>query len=353
MMGRPARPAQYSTSVYDYENNRYYHTTAAAEGNLDNCSWGDMDHIVGRNMFGAEDNSAHITSTAEVLNFGGRREETYDGTAMVRGIPCDKWINVVARLPTNESDAFFNMTTEYYFSVDGYDIPEADGQRIPIRFRIFGIRSETNYTTGEVIGSHEFDHIYDYTSFHVGPSSASIFSQPCGISCYSTNATWDDTVLDPTPCPEACPVPEGSIQVPPTVHSGPPPPPSIPDGVFESQIAVVADAAVAVFGSPHRFFFERAFKEGLIAQLEGVSEDNVVIVDINPDMGSTLDSIIVEFFVSDPPNGLDDAVGRVTQISDCIPLVSSSCDLQGDLNGDGIIQIDDLLMMLSAFNVRC
>eukprot|EP01052_Picozoa_sp_SAG31_P054108 SAG31_NODE_14219_length_820_cov_1.085992_1_plen_148_part_10 len=101
MMGSPARPAQYSTSVYDYENNRYYHTTAAAEGSLDNCSWGDMDHIVGRNMFGAEDNSAHITSTAEVINFGGRREETYDGTAMVRGIPCDKWINVYARLPTN------------------------------------------------------------------------------------------------------------------------------------------------------------------------------------------------------------------------------------------------------------
>eukprot|EP01052_Picozoa_sp_SAG31_P080051 SAG31_NODE_39797_length_285_cov_1.080645_1_plen_53_part_10 len=53
-------------------------------------------------MFGAEGDGAHITTTANVLAFGGtnrdgsERVETYDGTAVVRGISCDKWINVVA-----------------------------------------------------------------------------------------------------------------------------------------------------------------------------------------------------------------------------------------------------------------
>jgi hypothetical protein len=47
-----------------------------------------------------------------------------------------------------------------------------------------------NYVANHVpIGDlHVYDHIYDYTSFHVGPPDASVFDQPCGIPFISTAA---------------------------------------------------------------------------------------------------------------------------------------------------------------------
>merc|ERR1719326_2138998 len=103
--------------------------------------------------------------------------------------------------------------------------------------RLVGNATDVNRTTGEVTGSHDFDHIYDYISFHVGPPPDSVFVRPCGMVCYSTNATWDPTTLPAADCASACPA--TGIQDPPTTHD---PvwlePVDVPDGAYQGQIAV-------------------------------------------------------------------------------------------------------------------
>jgi hypothetical protein len=261
-----------SSSVYDYADNIYWHVDADGTG-----TWGDMDHISGRNMFGG---GAHVTSTASMLRFGGDMEETYVGREAARGIMCDKWTSSSARFGST-------MQLDWYFSANGWDTPEAAGERVPIRLQLTGSRQsfsregctavpgtdeeeaaeatscdltavvgescaatqaddDTETTcavsdtggnctatgtgscayTAPIVGScartagtgsctyvaprvpigepHVYDHIYDYTSFHVGPPNGIVFDQPCGMEFISTNTTWNPKTLPNKACPVQC-----------------------------------------------------------------------------------------------------------------------------------------------------
>ena len=95
------------SSVYDYKNNRYYHSTSTSN------KWGDMKHLEGRNFMSG--NGAHITSSEKFFRFGGNQTETYGGQQYVRGILCDKWTATMCSTRSGCSGG--NYTLDYFFSV--------------------------------------------------------------------------------------------------------------------------------------------------------------------------------------------------------------------------------------------
>jgi hypothetical protein len=70
-----------------------------------------------------------------------------------------------------------------------WSIPEDNSVRVPVRLVLEG-----NGSTGLIY------HVYDYTSFHVGPSEDASFVQPCGMVCTSSNQTFSTVELPVIPC---------------------------------------------------------------------------------------------------------------------------------------------------------
>lgn len=91
-----------------------------------------------------------------------------------------------------------NYTLTYYFSSADWSIPEDNASQVPVRVVLKGysIKSLDFRTMQPIIPPErsDFHHIYDYTSFHVGPPDAVEFAQPCNLECTSTNTTWTTAV---------------------------------------------------------------------------------------------------------------------------------------------------------------
>ena len=131
------------SSVYDYKNNRYYHSTSTSN------KWGDMKHLEGRNFMSG--NGAHITSSEKFFRFGGNQTETYGGQQYVRGILCDKWTATMCSTRSGCSGG--NYTLDYFFSAANWHIPEANSTRVPVRCELKGWRLNTR-TPGKVVNGH-------------------------------------------------------------------------------------------------------------------------------------------------------------------------------------------------------
>ena len=202
-----ARGGTESSSVYDYATNRYFHTSP------DGCEWGDMAHISGRRNFGGG-NGAHVTSSAELLFLDDRQGMDYTGTGLARGILCDTWTDTRLR-GVQGAGNYSSMVLKFFFSHSSWSIPEDNFDRVPVRVELSGMRANSNrsaprgtdrtlYNEDGTVSFHEYYHVYDYTSFQAGPVDAAAFARPCGTRCFSTNTTWDPTILDVIGCPGDC-----------------------------------------------------------------------------------------------------------------------------------------------------
>lgn len=87
-----------------------------------------MDHIDGGGFMAASDGSPHVTTSADLLDFGGGEEEIYMGQVPVRGILCDYWTS-------SQNSTYGNVTSFFevgmYFSAESWSIPEAEGEHEP------------------------------------------------------------------------------------------------------------------------------------------------------------------------------------------------------------------------------
>ena len=110
-----------------------------------------------------------------------------------------------------------------------------------------------------------------------------------------------------------------------------------------------------MYASPARVAFEADFKAGVASSLGlGVTSDQIVIVGVST-------GIVVDFYITSPPPGVDLAAIAAVSTT-CVATVGSlsvgpspapACDLRADLDASGVVDIRDLLMVLSYFNVRC
>ena len=233
-----ARGGTDSSSVYDYATDRYFHTSP------DGCEWGDMAHLSGRRSFGGG-NGAHVTSSAELMSLDSRMGMDYTGTASARGIFCDTWTDITER-GVHGAGNYSTMTIKFYFSHSTWSIPEDNFSHVPVRVELSGLRENRNRTSGRpmmnedgTVSAHEYYHIYDYTSFQAGSVDSAVFDRPCGSRCFSTNTTWDPTILDSIGCPGDCDTDNTPVaSIAPSAggrggggrpsFGGPPPPPPPP-----------------------------------------------------------------------------------------------------------------------------
>jgi hypothetical protein len=211
---------QSSTNIYDFGKNHYFHLDSQA-----GCQWGDTAHITGRS-FGVEQSGGsgpHLSTSERYFRFGAGMNETYVGRKTVRNIMADHWIATMSRGGNRSS----TMTLDYYFSVPEWKLPDTGSTRVPLRLKLTGTRLVTSATDRACVAkcnppgracwtkcskplpkgqwyNHTYDHVYDYTSFKVGAPKASVFDQPCGIACKSTNKTWNPMTLPAIGCPGQC-----------------------------------------------------------------------------------------------------------------------------------------------------
>ena len=105
--------------------------------------------------------SPQIGTTADFFRFGETMNETYMGTAQVRGILCNHWqatsftvipmTNSTTNVTTNVS---LPMTLDWYFEHPDFLLPNTDGFQAPVRLRLQGTGFRGPY-----------DHFYDYVTF--------------------------------------------------------------------------------------------------------------------------------------------------------------------------------------------
>lgn len=133
---------------------------------------------------GTTGRTARIGSTAEMFRFGAQFDETYMGVAEARGIRCDHWTSNFQAGPVN-------MSLDWFFATEEWEMPEANGSRIPVRLVLTGTGPNSDGTPG----MHEFEHVYDYSSFHVGlqghhhHNPDDLFRLDCDQICSGTNFT--------------------------------------------------------------------------------------------------------------------------------------------------------------------
>lgn len=119
----------------------------------------------------------HVKGLADIFKFSSKFNETYKGTAQVRGIPAHHWTTC---LHVEGLKATFNM--DYYFSIKTYDISTQPD--IPLRATINGIASNVDQNNIVLDGTHSFNHVYDFISFTPGPiKNQQVFQIPPGIIC--------------------------------------------------------------------------------------------------------------------------------------------------------------------------
>jgi hypothetical protein len=265
-----------TTSIFDFSNNRYWHSEQAAHrDDVSSCQWGLVEHVRGREFRfwdmehtrGATLQSPgvsgqgqpHLTTSDEFFAFGRELGETYDGVHSVRGIMSDKWSRLDCKGGTCCEG---NLTTNFYFSQAGWSLPEDNGERVPTRVEVIGSwyrnrrirncscsdctnttvaikRSSPDYDPAcpNIINSnvsewnlHQYHHMYDYVSFHVGAPADWHYNPPCNQTCtsynqtYSTDTFFTDCVTDQTCACDAigtCPVTRPALPPPPpTSYSG-------------------------------------------------------------------------------------------------------------------------------------
>jgi hypothetical protein len=105
--------------------------------------------------------NAQIGTTAEFFEFGKAFNESYMGTAQVRGILCNHWqavssmiIPVYNATTNTTTNMTLPMTLDWYFEHPDFSLPNTDGFQAPVRLRLQGVGSDGDY-----------DHFYDYVTF--------------------------------------------------------------------------------------------------------------------------------------------------------------------------------------------
>ncbi|XP_066270713.1 uncharacterized protein [Branchiostoma lanceolatum] len=183
---------------YDYPNNRgalmsYGNGTRKHEvydyGTLEKFTIFDNGTCKTSNMstsrfnffsYHMEHGHAHINKAGFILHFGADFNETYNGTATIRGIPVNHWYSCMHNATWNST-----YKLDFYFSVPGYRTASGQDQ-IPVRAEIRGKRLTFDpQTRGPSDTYKSIHHIYDFQGFHsrTGHRDLSWAYQTEGLVC--------------------------------------------------------------------------------------------------------------------------------------------------------------------------
>ncbi|XP_012937440.1 uncharacterized protein LOC101860651 [Aplysia californica] len=119
-----------------------------------------------------------LTTVNQVFRFGRSFQQTYVGTATVRGIPTNHWTSC-QEWPA--LGAKFQL--DYYFSHPDYETASGLTQ-IPVRAVLNGSAHNFGMFHEHLRGNHSFVHIYDFLSYRSGPVfQQDVFQVPPGMVC--------------------------------------------------------------------------------------------------------------------------------------------------------------------------
>lgn len=140
-----------------------------------------------------------VLTTCYIKVLNGSRTQSFDFETMKPIIPPTKYeLNCTI---TQASFSFFSFCFSVFFYLSFLFFSGVVGQHM-LTYSAQWLSSFclsfscflSFYFFSPQIKRTEFYHIYDYTSFHVGPPDAIEFAQPCNMECVSTNTTWNSEV---------------------------------------------------------------------------------------------------------------------------------------------------------------
>ena len=137
-------------TLYLFDIGEYFHvnSTACVGGQLDNLPYGPFAH------------AQRTPTSKEMFDFArDGQTETYMGTELVQGIPCNHWQSV------QSMGSGGSMTLDYFFSVPEWANPEGNATEVPVLLHLTG-SSPSRYRPNE---THSFDHYYAFNHFRTGP----------------------------------------------------------------------------------------------------------------------------------------------------------------------------------------
>ncbi|KAH9519428.1 hypothetical protein Btru_075503 [Bulinus truncatus] len=163
-----------TTAIFNFQNGEKYVVFENGSCRTERIHY----DVFGFSRFG-EMSMQTMATVNEVFRIGTGFNQTYVGKDTVRGIPVDHWTSCQEWTAVG---AWFQL--DYYFSDPDYTTAAGRSQ-IPVRAVVNGSARNTDSHVGSPQGSHQFYHIYDFTSFRPGPfSDEGVFRIPRGVVCY-------------------------------------------------------------------------------------------------------------------------------------------------------------------------
>lgn len=115
-------------------------------------------------------------TVTDLFSFGPSYNPVYLGTSTVRGIQCDVWRTILNHDP---STGIANYTSDYYFTVQGWNLLDEEESQVPIMMHLQGTQTASNGSIIRVV-----DHYYHYVQFETGIEDLSVWNIPdfCPVS---------------------------------------------------------------------------------------------------------------------------------------------------------------------------